>query len=67
MYAVATASESLALEGQHCRVDVYVDGQVTIHSWNGLAKSGAMFSSSCWDLVQSEFGNVGFIIWILRN
>ena len=111
MYAVAIAFESLALKGQHCRVDVHVDGQVTINAWNGqdtrsreftlvakrildfvtsrnlaltmsyvpsrlntvdlcsrnLAKSGAMFSSSCWDLVQSEFGNVGFIIWILRN
>ena len=111
MYAVAIAFESLALKGQHCRVDVHVDGQVTIHAWNGqdtrsreftlvakrildfvtrrnlaltmsyvpsrlntvdlcllnLSKSGAMFSSSCWDLVQSEFGNVGFIIWILRN
>ena len=35
MYSVAIAFESLALEGQHCRVDVHVDSQVTIHAWNG--------------------------------
>lgn len=35
MYVVAIAFESLAMEGQHCRVDVHVDSQVTIHAWNG--------------------------------
>ena len=35
MYSAAIASESLALEGQNCRVDVHVDSQVTIHAWNG--------------------------------
>ena len=39
MYAVAIAFESLALEGQHCRVDVYVNSQVTIHAWNARVRA----------------------------
>jgi len=44
MHAVAIAFESLALEGQHCRVDVHVDSQVTIHAWNGQGTCSREFT-----------------------
>lgn len=44
MYAVAIAFESLALEGQHCRVDVHVDSQITIHAWNGQGTRSREFT-----------------------
>lgn len=40
MYAVAIAFESLALEGQHCRVDVYYSRL----EWPGYALSGVYTS-----------------------